>query len=297
MQYSLHYQRLIYRAQNRLLESDTYTELHHIVPRSIGGSDESSNLVALLPEEHLIAHLLLCKMHPQCSKLLYAANMMVGLKRGIVKNNKEYGWVRRRFSDDQRGKQQTVSEETKAKLSETWKQKYADGCKHNATGTKWTEERRMKSKAYWASLPKVEKTTLTHSEIVARRTEGVRRYYASNQHHATETVWITDGTINKRVVPGEALPEGFRIGRTFPKQRKSSTPPMTIYDSNGTPVISIKSNYQKSIVALGFPKSLYQTALDNNTLFETLRPSDLKRLINTGNDKFIGWHARYLILL
>lgn len=294
MNYRLHYEKLISRAQSRLLESETYTELHHIVPRSIGGSDESSNLVALLPEEHLIAHLLLCKMHPQCSKLLYAANMMTGLKRGIRKTNKKYGWVRRRFSDDQRGKHQVVTEETKQKMREGWKKKYAEGFTHNLIGTKWTEDRRLKSKAYWESRPKVEKTTLTHSERVARRAEGARKYYESNNHHSTETLWITNGTINKRVVPGEVLPEGFRFGRTFPKQRKSSTPPMTIYDASGAPVLSIKKNYEKSMVALGLPKALYQTALDNNTLFENLRPSDLKRLINTNRDKFIGWYTRYL---
>ena len=44
-------------------EDGEYYELHHIVPRSFGGSDEPKNLVALTAKEHLIAHHLLYKVH------------------------------------------------------------------------------------------------------------------------------------------------------------------------------------------------------------------------------------------
>lgn len=40
---------------------DGYYEIHHIVPRCLGGSDEESNLVLLTGREHYIAHLLLTK--------------------------------------------------------------------------------------------------------------------------------------------------------------------------------------------------------------------------------------------
>lgn len=39
------------------------TERHHIVPRALGGTNESSNLVDLTPREHFVAHLLLAKIH------------------------------------------------------------------------------------------------------------------------------------------------------------------------------------------------------------------------------------------
>lgn len=35
-------------------------EIHHIQPRTLGGANSDSNLVALLPEEHVVAHFLLC---------------------------------------------------------------------------------------------------------------------------------------------------------------------------------------------------------------------------------------------
>jgi hypothetical protein len=39
-----------------------YTETHHILPRSLGGSNDASNLVKLSAREHFICHLLLVKM-------------------------------------------------------------------------------------------------------------------------------------------------------------------------------------------------------------------------------------------
>lgn len=38
-----------------------YCENHHIVPRSLGGSDDAANLVLLTYKERLVAHLLLAK--------------------------------------------------------------------------------------------------------------------------------------------------------------------------------------------------------------------------------------------
>ena len=40
----------------------SYTERHHIIPKSMGGTDEHSNLVWLTATEHLTVHLLLPKM-------------------------------------------------------------------------------------------------------------------------------------------------------------------------------------------------------------------------------------------
>lgn len=41
----------------RLVYGDNlYVEKHHIIPKSIGGTNENDNIVVLLPEEHLFAH-------------------------------------------------------------------------------------------------------------------------------------------------------------------------------------------------------------------------------------------------
>lgn len=68
------------KAINRL---DEYTEKHHIIPKSIGGANEASNLVRLTAREHFICHMLLPKMVPYeyRAKMTYAAWAMTMLKR------------------------------------------------------------------------------------------------------------------------------------------------------------------------------------------------------------------------
>lgn len=36
-----------------------YFEKHHIIPKSLGGTDENENLVLLTPKEHFLCHKLL----------------------------------------------------------------------------------------------------------------------------------------------------------------------------------------------------------------------------------------------
>lgn len=47
-------------------------EIHHIVPRCMGGKNNSDNLVLLTVQEHLIAHTLLFRENPSNKKLLTA---------------------------------------------------------------------------------------------------------------------------------------------------------------------------------------------------------------------------------
>ena len=55
--YQKWYDQLIENARNRTIEG--YVEVHHIVPKSLGGTDDESNLVKLTAREHLVAHMLL----------------------------------------------------------------------------------------------------------------------------------------------------------------------------------------------------------------------------------------------
>lgn len=60
MDYQHHYNLLI--EKRKLERPPGYSEVHHIVPRSWGGSDAPDNLVRLTAREHRLAHLLLFKL-------------------------------------------------------------------------------------------------------------------------------------------------------------------------------------------------------------------------------------------
>lgn len=58
--YSICYNSIIDRAKSRTLGE--YTEVHHIIPKCLGGTNSKDNLVRLTGREHFICHLLLVKM-------------------------------------------------------------------------------------------------------------------------------------------------------------------------------------------------------------------------------------------
>jgi len=75
MNYKKLYWSIIKRRQDFPCESQ-YTENHHIVPKSLGGSDDKSNLVRLSAREHFLCHLLLTKIYnegtPEWCKMIKA---------------------------------------------------------------------------------------------------------------------------------------------------------------------------------------------------------------------------------
>lgn len=63
MDYSMHYNKLVETRKNRVKEEGVYYERHHILPVSMGGTNDESNLVHLTAREHFLAHWLLWKIH------------------------------------------------------------------------------------------------------------------------------------------------------------------------------------------------------------------------------------------
>ena len=73
MNYQKIYNKLVeYRQQHPAIG---YVEKHHILPRSMGGSGETANLVVLTGREHWVAHLLLWKIYRN-SQTVHACHMM-----------------------------------------------------------------------------------------------------------------------------------------------------------------------------------------------------------------------------
>lgn len=73
----MHYHKIYNQIiEKRKLEEpkDGYTEVHHIVPRSLGGGDNKENLVKLTAREHFICHYLLAKMYNKESLEWYKMN-------------------------------------------------------------------------------------------------------------------------------------------------------------------------------------------------------------------------------
>lgn len=89
MNYAKVYEQLIRKAVIRHSISSGYFETHHIVPRSLGGGDDFSNLVDLTYREHFLAHWLLTKMFSGLEKrkmafAFFAMGLPVGGRRRVI---------------------------------------------------------------------------------------------------------------------------------------------------------------------------------------------------------------------
>lgn len=99
--YTSWYYTIINNAKQRTL--DGYKERHHIIPRSLGGSDLKGNIVSLTAKEHFICHLLLTKMvnGPLQKKVIYAAWMMANQENNQQSrykiNSRIYQILRQKF--------------------------------------------------------------------------------------------------------------------------------------------------------------------------------------------------------
>jgi hypothetical protein len=75
--YTHWYYNIIHQAQTRTLTG--YFERHHIIPKSLGGNNSTTNLVNLTAREHFICHWLLVKMTTGINKqkMANACNIML----------------------------------------------------------------------------------------------------------------------------------------------------------------------------------------------------------------------------
>lgn len=153
MNYNKHYTKLINNSLRRGLDKSLlgyYTEAHHIIPRCIGGTNDKSNLVLLTPEEHLVAHKLLIKIHKNTEPEKYRSLVLsvVAMCMGSHKNkhtNKSFGWVRRKHAESLKDEGNTFygkthSNETRKLISKKAKIRYQDKSKHPSYGKSHSEE-------------------------------------------------------------------------------------------------------------------------------------------------------------
>lgn len=158
MDYAKHYNSLIEKAQKRTLAG--YSERHHIIPKCLGGGNESANLVRLTPEEHYMAHVLLVKINPKNNELVLAACIMAHSPHGKRHGNKLYGWLKRKLAvtQSQRFSGKTWTPEQNMARSSTVKAQWADPENRakkiaGMVGKTWSAERRAAKSAALLGKP------------------------------------------------------------------------------------------------------------------------------------------------
>jgi NUMOD3 motif len=120
--YTNTYYRIVSRAQTRE-KPNTYTEKHHIIPKSLGGSNSKDNLAILTAREHFICHHLLTKMltDPESKRKMIFAFYFMCHKSRLTKGRYKptarlFESIKIKRSESMKGSK--LSPETRAKISD-----------------------------------------------------------------------------------------------------------------------------------------------------------------------------------
>ncbi|UIW11552.1 MAG: hypothetical protein [Enterobacter phage ENC7] len=116
-------------------------EVHHIVPKSMGGDDSEGNLVALSPREHFVAHYLLAKIHN--NKSMWCAYWFMCNTRDVKITSRQYDIARKISSELLKGNTNTLGHT----LSESHRKKIGDsvrGKRNGNYGKSFSEEHKKK---------------------------------------------------------------------------------------------------------------------------------------------------------
>lgn len=161
MNYAKHYNALVDRAKGRQIEG--YSEKHHIIPKCMGGTDDTDNIVVLTAREHYVAHQLLMMMYPDVQGLALATRLMSTSTKFQIRNNKDFEWVRKRAAYDAgsawRGKKRPPR-------TKEWSEKLSVA----NTGKKHTSETRAKLSAIHLGKPKSDEMKRNMSIAAKNRT-------------------------------------------------------------------------------------------------------------------------------
>jgi hypothetical protein len=184
--YKTWHDNIIKKAKNRTLQG--YKEIHHILPRSLGGKDRKSNLVALTAKEHFIIHILLCKFTTGVAKMkmLYAHKAM----SYYIKEGRNYKISSR------------IAEKLRKELK--FSPEHIENLKKSHTGKKFSEETKKKM----SLIHKGNKYNLGRK----RSKETLDKLKLARK----DIMWVIKGKKEERIkkhLLQEYLDKGYKVGR------------------------------------------------------------------------------------
>jgi len=218
--YSKWYYKLI---NSRILLNRDYNDgefhKHHILPKSLGGENNNSNLVVLTPREHYICHLLLLEMTFGRNKSkMYCAFFRFNNEKHTT--SRSYEFFLNQYSNCMKGENNPFynkkhSDKTKKLIRENHGMK---GKKHTkqsiikmkkarvgqkpSLGLKHTDETIEKMKK--ARIGQKPALGMKHS-AETKKQYSVERSGEKNNNFGKKRAWINNGNINKCVLQSELI--------------------------------------------------------------------------------------------
>ena len=204
--YKTWHDNIIAKAKNRTLEG--YKEVHHIIPKSCGGTNDKSNLVPLAAREHYIIHILLskCIIKKYKFKMLKAIKCMKNLKnknvlRDFKINNRLYDKLRKEYSKYFSIYNPSYRQEVKDKISAAnLGKKRSKETREKMRGKKHTKETKVKIKYARQFQVCSDEQRKNYSKIYSN------------------LIWVNKDNKSKRVnkeLKKDYLSNGYKLGRNM----------------------------------------------------------------------------------
>lgn len=227
MNYKAIYEILI--AKRQVQPAIGLTETHHIVPRSLGGNDDASNLVVLTCREHLLAHKLLTRFCKPRGPLLHALRMMLLTRKSsrgyeadkiqlkIIQLSPEY---REHLSSAMQNPDVKKRKSEAAKRAWQNPEKREAFLKNRILTPEMLAQRSLSQKAAWqnderrASL--VSRNVNLSQEARAAKSRSMKEAWKVKKHPAIGKKWYNDSVKSYLTHPEKAERLGLKLGRLSP---------------------------------------------------------------------------------
>ena len=175
-----------------------YCEKHHITPRSLGGSNNKSNLVYLTAREHFICHWLLTKMvhDDQVGKMMMAINMM---KAKTPKQHRYSTGLTSKIFEKYR--HLAAKEHSKLMTGRKQSKEHVDKRAKAITGKKHTVERKNNIAAAKTGCTSWNKGKKYKCEAISSATKGVKKAREHIEAAAKARIgqtWWNNGIVQTR---------------------------------------------------------------------------------------------------
>jgi hypothetical protein len=266
--YARWYKQIVTRAKSRTLSNDVYTEKHHVIPKSIGGTNLKDNLVVLTAREHFICHWLLIKFTTGRFKLKMAAalSMMHRTNNDQINRYKSVNFSRiyqsikilnSEFASD-RNSGRTYSPEAKARMSEAQKKAYRET---------WTPEMKARRNA---AVAEANRNRVYTDEMRANRSKGLKGIKRSPEYCEM---------LSKRSKGKKLPPLSAKTKKKISEKTKGANNP----NAKTWEIISPEGN-------------IYTTTGNLKELCSTLPISidSIKTLASGKKDQIKGWQAKII---
>lgn len=207
-----------------------YTEKHHIIPKSLGGTDDPDNLVNLTAREHFICHCLLTKFTSgeEKAKMVFAFRMFLASpknndQRYINARLYEYSKKEHALAMSDLHRDKTVSAETRLRISES-----AKGRVSPFKGKKHTKETKnlisKKARGHTRNTPEIVDKIISSRSWYSHSEETKQKISSSNKgktfDHSNETKRKISETMKGREVPWLKGKQAHNNGVSHTKETK-----------------------------------------------------------------------------